>query len=69
MNDGVDLRVVLLQVLLRDGEELSLGLLHQVIDVDGGVEGSLLDLAGERDELARQELLGDDAGVVLDVGR
>ena len=68
-DDGVDLRVVLLHVLLRDFEELSFGLLHQVVHVERLVERFRLDVAGEGDELTRQRLLRDDAGVILDMGR
>ena len=68
-DDGVDLCEVLLHVLLRDGEEHALGFLHKVCHVDGGVEGFRLHQTGEGDELSLQGLLGDDLGVVLDVGR
>ena len=68
-DDGVYLGVVLLHVALSQFEQGTLGLLHQRIDIDGLVEGHALDTAGIGDELARQRLLGHDAGVVLDISR
>ena len=68
-DDRVNLREVLLHVLLRDGEEHTLSFLHQVGNVDGGIEGFGLYQAGEGDELSLQRLLRDDFGVILDVGR
>ena len=61
--------VVLLHILLRDFEELSFGILHQIIDVDSFVKGPCLYAAGVGDELAGEMLLCYDAGVVFDVGR
>ena len=69
INHRVDLRIILLHVLLRDLEELALGLLHQVVDVNGLVESLRLHATGEGDELSGERLLGDDVRVVLDVGR
>ena len=65
---GVDLRVVLLHVALAQLEERPLGLLHQVVDVGGLVEGLCLYDTGKGDELAGKEFLGDDVGVILNVG-
>ena len=68
-DDRVDLGVVLLHVFLRELEEAALGFLHEVVDVDGGVKGLGLDVAGEGDELSGQELLLENLGVLLDVRR
>ena len=69
LDDGVYLGVVLLHVTLTKLEERALGLLHEVVDIDGLVEGLGLDVARELNELAGQRLLGNDAGVVFNVGR
>ena len=44
-------------------------MLHEFVYVNGLVEGFRLNVAGERYQLAGQKLLGNDVGVVLDVGR
>lgn len=67
VDDGVDLGVIVFQVLLRDFEELAFGFLHEFVDVLHVVEGFFLNLAGVGDEFAGQMLLRDDTGVVLDV--
>ncbi len=67
-DDGVYLGVVLLHVALPQLEQCALGLLHQVIYVNRLVEGHTLNATGKRDELAGQRLLGNDAGVILDIG-
>ena len=69
VHHGVYLRVVLLHVALTQFEERTLGLLHQVVDIYRLVEGHALYAAGERDELAGQRLLCNDAGMILDVSR
>ena len=68
-NDGVYLCVVFLHVALRKLEERALGFLHQFIYVHRSVECFCLYDAGEGDELACEEFLRHDAGMVLDVGR
>ena len=69
LNDRIDLRVVLLHVLLGNLEELSFSLLHQVVHIQGLVEGLGLNVAGESNELARQGFLRNDAGMIFDVCR
>ena len=68
LDDGVYLRVVLLHVTLSQLEQRTLGLLHQVIDIDRLVEGHRLYLAGELYQLTCQRLLGNDTGMILDIG-
>ena len=68
LDDRVDLLEVLRHVLLRDLEELALGFLHEVVDIDGLVEGIGLNHRGKLYELAGEELLLKDSGVVLDMG-
>lgn len=65
----VYLRIVFLHVALRELKQRTLGLLHQVVDVGGVVEGLGLYDAGKRYELSGKVFLGDDASVILDVGR
>ena len=67
LDDRVYLRIVLLHVTLTQFEERALCLLHQVVHVDRLVEGLRLDVTGERDKLAGQRLLRNDAGMVLDI--
>ena len=69
LDDRVYLGVLLLHVLLRQLEECALGVLHQVVHVDGLVEGLRLNVAGKLYELPRQKLLCDDVGMILNVGR
>ena len=54
---------------LGDLEDLALGLVQEVEGVRRRVEGLPDDARHGRDKLAEQALLGDDARVVLDVGR
>ena len=68
-NNRIDLRVILLHVLLRNLEQLAFGLLHQIVHVERLVERFGLDVAGECYQLARQSLLGNDAGMIFDVCR
>ena len=68
-DDRVYLGVVLLHITLTQLEEATLSLLHQIVDIYGFIEGFGLDSTGKGDELSGQRLLGDDAGVVLDIGR
>ena len=44
-------------------------MLHQFVDVDGLVEGFRLHVAGKLYQLTGQKLLGNDVGMILDVGR
>ena len=44
-------------------------MLHELVDIDGLVEGFCLYIAGKLYELAGKELLGDDAGMILHMGR
>ena len=69
LNDRINLRVILLHVLLRDFEELPFGLLHQVVHILRFVERLGLYAACERNQFTRQKLLGNDAGMVFNVGR
>ena len=69
LDDRVYLCIVLLHVLLRKLEEGTLGVLHQLIYVDGFVKCLRLHVTGKLYELAGQELLGNDVSMVLDVGR
>ena len=68
-NDRIDLRIVLLHVLLRNLEELAFGFLHQVVHIERLVERLGLYVTGEGYQLARQRLLGNDTGVILDMRR
>ena len=67
-DDGINLRVILLHIPLTQLKERVFSLLHQFVDVVGLIKGLRLDDAGEGDELTGQELLGDDVGVILDIG-
>ena len=67
-DDRVNLCIVLLHVFLRELEEAAFGFLHELVDIDGSVKGFCLDIAGEGDELAGEELLLENLGVLLDVG-
>ena len=67
-NHGIDLRIVFLHVLLRNLEELSLGLLHQVVHIHRRVESFRLHQTGESNQLTCQEFLRDDTGMVFDMG-
>ena len=69
LDDGVDLGKILSHVFLRELEKGSFGLLHKFFDIDALVEGFRLDGAGKGDELAGKKFLGQDGGVVFDVGR
>ena len=69
LNDRINLRIVFLHVLLRDFEEFSFGFLHQIVYILSLVERLCLDVAGKRDQLACQKLLGDDTSMIFDMGR
>ena len=62
------LSIILLHVLLRDGKELGLCFLHEVLDIHSGVIGIGLDVAAESNELACQSLLRYHLGVIFNVG-
>ena len=66
-DDGINLRIILLHVALTQLKERVLGLLHQFVDIVGLIKGLRLDDAGKGDELASEEFLSDDVGVVLDI--
>ena len=68
-DDGVNLRVILLHVALREFEERTLRLLHQFVHVLRLVESLCLYDAGIRDKLACEELLRKNLGMILDVSR
>ena len=68
LDDGVDLGDILLYVTLRDLEQLTLRLLHQVLYIERLIKCLSLDHRRERDQLPRQIFLGDDTGVILDMG-
>ena len=68
-NDRVNLRVVLLHVALRQLEEATLRMLHQLVNVACLVEGVGLNVTCKRDELTCQRLLCHDVGMILYVGR
>ena len=65
LNDRVDLRIILLHVLLRDFEQFSFRLLHQVVHVLGLVESFCLDVAGKGNQFACKKLLRDDTCVIF----
>ena len=69
LDDRINLRVVLLHVLLRDFEEFSFGLLHQVVHVLRLIERLSLYVTRKRNQLTCQKLLGNDAGMVLNMSR
>ena len=69
LNHRVNLDDVLLDVVLRELEQLTFGTLHQGVDVGRLVERCRLELACIVDQLACQRLLGDDFRMILDVGR
>ena len=69
LDDRVNLRVVLLHVTLSQLEQRTLGLLHQVVNINGLVKGFRLDIAREGDELTCQRLLGDDASMIFYICR
>ena len=69
LDNGVYLGVVLLHVALSQFEQRTLGLLHQIVDINGLVEGLGLDIAGKGNELTGQRLLGNNTGMVLNIGR
>ena len=64
---GVNLSHILLDVALRNLEELALGFLQQVVHVIALVKGLGLDLRGKAYELAGEIFLRHDAGVKLHV--
>ena len=68
LDDRVYLRIVLLHVTLSQFEQRTLRLLHQVVYIHRLIERLCLDVAGERYQLARQRLLGDDTRMILDIG-
>ena len=69
LDDGVDLRVVLFKVLLRNLEQSALGFLHEFVYVLRHVERLFFNVARIGDEGACRGFLRDDVGVILDVGR
>ena len=69
LDNRVYLGVVLLHVLLGEFEEGTLGMLHQLVNINRRVEGFCLDIAGKANELTRQEFLSNDTRMVFDVGR
>ena len=69
LDDRVYLGIVFLHVTLSQFEQRTLCLLHQIVDINGLVEGLGLDIAGKGNELTGQRLLGNNAGVILDIGR
>ena len=69
LNHRVNLDDVLLDVVLRELEQLTFGTLHQGVDVGRLVERGRLEFACIVDQLACQRLLGDDFRMILDVGR
>ena len=68
MHNRSHLRIVLFHIALRDGKQVTLCLLHQLIDIYALVESLRLDVASIMDELASQILLRQDTGVRLDMG-
>ena len=68
-HDGVNLRVVLLHVFLRELEETSLCLLHHHLNIVALIKRLCFDDAGEGDELSGEELLRQDACMILHMGR
>ena len=69
LDDGVNLGVVLLHVLLREFEERPLRLLHQIVDVDGLVESLGLHKTGVGNQLTGKKLLRHHTGMILDISR
>ena len=65
---GVDLRHVLLHIVLRNLEELTLSLLKQVVNVVRLVERFLEHSRAEADKLAGKILLRHNAGVIFHIG-
>ena len=57
MHNRSHLRIVLFHIALRDGKQVTLCLLHQLIDIYALVESLRLDVASIMDELASQILL------------
>ena len=66
-DDGIDLRILLLQVVLADFKHTSLNLLHQVGHVHCGVEGHRLHEAAEGYQLTGKILLRHNLGVIHNV--
>ena len=69
LDDGINLLEVLSHVRLRNLKELSLSLLHEVVDIDGLVEGIGLNHRRKLNELTGEELLLEDAGMIFDMRR
>ena len=68
LDDRVNLGIVLLHVVLRQREEFSLSMLHQLVYIDTLVEGLCLNIRGIMDKLALKSFLSQDAGMILDMG-
>ena len=65
----VNLDIILLHVQLRQLKQLSLGLLHQFVDVLRWIESLLLYAAGVSDQIACRRFLRNDARMIFNVSR
>ena len=61
--------IILLHVLLGNLEQLSFGLLHQVVHVQRLVESLALDITGKSNQFTCQSFLRNDTCMVFDVRR
>ena len=68
-DDGINLGIVSLHVVLRKGEKIALSFLHEFVYILSGVKGLSLNTARIGNEFASQVFLGDDVRMILDVGR
>ena len=67
IDDRIDLAIILLHVELREFEQLSFRLLHQLINILRRIKSLLLHSTGVANEVAGRRLLRNDAGMVFDM--
>ena len=68
LDDRIDLGNIFLHIALRNLKELSFRFLHKVFHIDRLIKSLALYHSSEGDQLTRQIFLGDDTGMIFDMG-